>query len=395
MLDSLRRNQSTLRTMVCCLSVSVFDFLFAFSVMFCFFVVKKYFFQFYFCLCNKIEKRIRFYLVTKHRMGIKYLNGFLKQQCKDSIHLIPVSELSGKKIAVDISIYLYKYEAENQLIENMYLMLSIFHYYRIIPVFIFDGKPPNEKKDLLKKRREDKKTAEQEYRQLEEITHDSSKRLSEEEKHEINQQMDQLKKQFIYLTREKTEEVKRLIRSYGATYYDAPGEADELCAALVVKNKVWACLSEDMDMFVYGCTRVIRYLSLMNHTVVLYDTAEILKTLGLTQKELRQICILSGTDYHETPSVKSPSFHEIMKLFQQYRIHKEKGDFYEWIQIHTPYLCNKEAWFQKIQTMFELTHESSLKKFEHTCFMNGPVLREDMMSILKKDGFLFPLRCKG
>ena len=74
--------------------------------------------------------------------------------------------MSGKKIAVDISIYMYKYEAEGCLIENIYLMLAVFRKYQITPVFIFDGKPPNEKKDLLQKRRQDKKQAEQEYKQL-------------------------------------------------------------------------------------------------------------------------------------------------------------------------------------------------------------------------------------
>ena len=62
-----------------------------------------------------------------------------------------MSNLSGKKIAVDISIYLYKYESENALLENMFMMLSIFRHYNIIPVFIFDGKPPAEKMELLQK----------------------------------------------------------------------------------------------------------------------------------------------------------------------------------------------------------------------------------------------------
>lgn len=79
-------------------------------------------------------------------MGIKNLNKVLRDKCKNSIKMISISELSGKKIVVDISIYLYKYIAENTLIENMYLMLSIFNYYKITPLFIFDGKPPVEKK---------------------------------------------------------------------------------------------------------------------------------------------------------------------------------------------------------------------------------------------------------
>jgi len=49
--------------------------------------------------------------------------------------------------------------------------------------------------------------------------------------------------------------------AYGVSYIDADGEADQLCASLVLKNKVYACLSEDMDLFVYGCPRVLRYLS--------------------------------------------------------------------------------------------------------------------------------------
>jgi hypothetical protein len=99
-------------------------------------------------------------------MGIKHLNRFLREEAKDSIKFISLSEITGKKIAVDISIYMYKYASDGTLIENIYLMLSIFRYYNIIPIFIFDGKPPDEKKKLLIKRREDKKEALEEYNKL-------------------------------------------------------------------------------------------------------------------------------------------------------------------------------------------------------------------------------------
>ena len=95
-------------------------------------------------------------------MGIKHLNRFLRDEAKESIKFISLSELSGKKVAVDISIYMYKYASEGTLLENMYLMLSTLRYYEIVPVFIFDGKPPPEKKNLLLKRKENKQEAEQE-----------------------------------------------------------------------------------------------------------------------------------------------------------------------------------------------------------------------------------------
>ena len=99
-------------------------------------------------------------------MGIRYLNRFLKENASQSIKFCNLAELSGKKIAVDISIYMYRFASEGTLIENMYLMLSVFRHYNIIPIFIFDGKPPPEKRELLKKRKEDKQDAEEEYNNL-------------------------------------------------------------------------------------------------------------------------------------------------------------------------------------------------------------------------------------
>lgn len=84
-------------------------------------------------------------------MGIKHLNRYIQTQCKSSIKQIHLSELTNKKIVIDTSIYLYRYASDNTLLENFYLMISIFRQYNIIPLFIFDGKPPKEKKDLLKK----------------------------------------------------------------------------------------------------------------------------------------------------------------------------------------------------------------------------------------------------
>ena len=60
----------------------------------------------------------------------------------------------------------------------------------------------------------------------------------------------------------------------------------------------YACLSEDMDLFIYGCPRVLRYLSLLNEIVVIYYLDTILKDLDISFIEFKEICILSGTDYN-------------------------------------------------------------------------------------------------
>ena len=80
-----------------------------------------------------------------------------------------MSKLQGKRIVVDVSIYLYKYETENSLIESIYTMISIFRHYNIIPIFIFDGVAPTEKKELIESRLQKKRTAENEYYKLKQM----------------------------------------------------------------------------------------------------------------------------------------------------------------------------------------------------------------------------------
>lgn len=336
-------------------------------------------------------------------MGIQHLNRFLKEECKDSIQFISLSELSGKKIAVDVSIYLYKYATDDGLIENFYLMLSVFRHYNIVPIFVFDGKPPTEKKALLCERLEKKKSAQEEYNKLKEEL--AKRDGNDADKQDILATMDTLKKRFITICKTQIEEVKQLIRACGASYYHAPGEADELCAKLVLKGKVWACLSEDMDMFVYGVGRVIRYLSLLNHTAVLYNMESILKKLCMSQKEFREICVLSGTDYN-IKSAKTTNLKKTLAYFKTYKQEQEdvdddddRIDFYGWLYKNTTYISEEkdEEQLSKINSMFQLLEneendDNSEKLFASIPDGNGEILKEVLQPILEKDGFIFPYK---
>ena len=86
-------------------------------------------------------------------MGIKKLNSFLNVYCKDITKKIHFSQLYGKKVSIDIMIYIYKYAAERTIIEGIYLLCSLFKKYNICPIFVFDGKLPEQKKEELKRRR--------------------------------------------------------------------------------------------------------------------------------------------------------------------------------------------------------------------------------------------------
>jgi flap endonuclease-1 len=322
-------------------------------------------------------------------MGIRNLNQYLRNNCPKSIRCINIADLSGKRIAVDISIYLYKYEAENALLENMYVMLSIFRQYNIIPIFIFDGKPPIEKKALLIKRKEDRQVAIEEYNKLDYQLKDKDN-LNESDKQDIIASMDQLKKQIVQINKDKIDKVKNLIRAYGATYYDAPGEADELCALLVINKKVWACLSEDMDMFVYGAIRVLRYFSLIGHTVVLYYMKGILEETNMTQKEFKEICILSGTDYNINAEGITKddkiNLNITLKYFRKYKDCKSNLSFYEWLTENTEYITDIEL-LEKINNIFDV--EKKMDSFKNIKIINGPIIHNEIKNIMKDEDFIF------
>jgi len=331
-------------------------------------------------------------------MGIKDLNQFIRMNCsEEAVKKFKLFELSGKKIAVDISIYLYKYVSDNNLIENMFTLLGCFRENNIIPIFVFDGKSPAEKKALLEQRKQEKKAAEREYNNLKKIL-ETNDGMEEIDKQEIIVSMDLLKKQFTYINKEHIKKVKHLIVSFGMTYYDAPGEADELCALLAVKKKVWAVMSEDMDMFVYGSPRVLRYFSLLNQNVVVYNMKLILEELTLTQKEFREICVLSGTDYNRHLNNNKNNLTNSLKMFKKYRKSiKELNSseeivpsYYDWVQEKTDCIEDYDV-LMNIYHMFDLNAETHnhLEIFENIKIMNGSVDMEAMKPLLLEEGFIF------
>ena len=142
-------------------------------------------------------------------MGIKHLNRFIATRCNDAaIRKIHLSELSGKKIAIDASIYLYRFISDDRLLEQLYLMLSIFSHYNIIPIFVFDGVAPQEKQELIKERREIKQRAEEKYNKLQAIENI----VDNDEKQDIAIEMLRLKKDFVRIKDTDIKMVKSLLK---------------------------------------------------------------------------------------------------------------------------------------------------------------------------------------
>jgi hypothetical protein len=243
----------------------------------------------------------------------------------------------------------------------------MFKKYKIIPIFIFDGKPPPEKKQLLIQRIIEKKEAEEKYNDMQANMENSTV----DEKNTILMEMDKLKRQFIRVTEDDIRKTKELLDAHQITYYLSSGEADELCAYLVKSKRAWGCLSDDMDMFLYGCPYVLRNISLTNHTVLFYNTRKMLSELEMTEQQFCEIMVLSGTDYN---IYSETSLAETIKWFYEYRKYCSRNktqtqnqlvmSFYEWLYKTTRYIKDY-ANLLKTYDMFQITNNKYLKHIEN------------------------------
>ena len=325
------------------------------------------------------------------KMGIKHLNRFLLDNCsKKSIKKIHLSQFANKTIVVDTSIYLYRFMTEGLLLENMYLLISIFHQYKIKPIFVFDGKPPIEKNELLLQRRQDKKTAERTFMELQSEL-DSGQELDDDTKHRMAAKMDLLKRRFIRIRETDIKRVKDLMDAYNVIYFDAPGEADQLCAYFVKSGQAWACMSDDMDMFLYGCGHVLRQLSLMNHTIMMYDFDSILLDLQMTRQDFCEIMVLSGTDYNIQ---EKTSLTETIRWYYEYIHYKNKVTevtylrFYVWLVKNTLYIKDFRSLLETYQ-IFQLEHYAELGKWANAELVPKPIDLSRLQSIMMSEGFVF------
>lgn len=338
-------------------------------------------------------------------MGIKYLNSYFMEHCSSqSIFKTHLSQLRGKTLVVDTSIYLYKFIEKDALYENVYLMISMFRKYGIVPVFVFDGKPPPEKKELLLKRKKEKDAAEEKWNEIKTIVAEAQSEyiVSEaeaetetvariktpEEIAKLEQEMDKLKRRFIRLRDHDIVAAKQIMDAYGAYYVEAHGESDQLCAYLVKHNFAYACVSDDMDMFLYGCDRVLRHLSLVTHETVQYNTASILVELGIDASTFRDVLILSGTDYN---------MHDTVRLTDLFRLHgcwktlQLEFPFSEWIKHHIFIKVDLDQ-IRKLFSIDEYIQQNRelLKRLlDDIPFQNGSPNMDSLKQVMREDGFLF------
>ena len=310
-------------------------------------------------------------------MGVKLLAKLLKQECYNETKKVHLSCLYGKKICIDISIYLYRFKGQNTLIESFYVMCSLFKKYNIIPIFIFDGKPPIEKSKELENRRKGREKAKINY---EKLLEKGEENLTEKNLLEL----DRLKRSMVKITKEDVILIKDLLDSYGMAYMTALGEADILCASLILKKKVYAVLTEDMDLFAYGSPIVLRYFSLSQHSCILYNLKIILNKLKVTKEDFQLICVLSGNDYYDNKK----NIYYYLKIYKKYNKSKSNKKLLDWLLENNYVVEDEIVNIEKILGMY-VNIKRELTRYKYIPIKFGSICEESLKNILKKERFIF------
>jgi len=251
-------------------------------------------------------RRIVYRIQFTHTMGIRGLTGWIRWAAPETIRPPKWSELRGKRIGVDILGFLYKAKSRGNC-PLVYLanMIACFKQLGIVPIMVFDGKPPSEKKVALRHRSEVRIQSEQKLHHLE---HDiASVTMSAYQRSILELEASRIRKDTCYLTSEERDVSKQLFYACGILSLNASGEADNVLAYFERRGYIDAVISNDMDLLARGVETlyVPESYTLPGEDTgwVRYSLSDILRTVSLTYTQFVEMCVLMGCDY--TAGLKS------------------------------------------------------------------------------------------
>ena len=245
-------------------------------------------------------------------MGIRGLNNLIKKYAPDAISEKEINFYKGSKVAIDCSILLYKFKYASRTSNSHIIGIAnrIKYYFMngILPVFVFDGTPPEAKKIVLVKRQANKERMYVRLEQLRERNPDTN-----EEKKLINDEIEKITSQLIVIKKKDVEECKEFLEMSGIPYCTAPEDAEKYCAFLQRNGLVDYTVTDDTDATTFGCKKILK--TGISRYITEIDTEMILSKFEMSMDSFIDFCILSGCDYTEPIAQIGPvtSFNLIKK----------------------------------------------------------------------------------
>ena len=265
-------------------------------------------------------------------MGIKHLHRLLEKYAPGCYRHTHLSHYSYKKVAIDISLYLYKYKAihGDRWLECFLSLITCLRKWDVHCIFIYDGKAPDEKIEEQQRRRESRaklntklQEIEQEILKFEE-TGEIGPLIEEIHKKEggivslfrknvpkiniqlIKSKFEAMKNMMIHITPGDITLSKKLFDMLHIPYVEAPNEAERYAAQLCVDGKIDCVLSEDTDVLAYGTPIFLTKIDITKDTVVEITHSVIVEEMEISKDTFRDLCIMCSCDYNSNIPLIGP-----------------------------------------------------------------------------------------
>lgn len=225
-------------------------------------------------------------------MGIKNLYKYLQKYSPSSVQRNNIKNLKNKIIGIDASFIIYKFVTairstgkdllndKNEITSHLYgIFFKIIYFlkFNIIPIFVFDGTPPNIKFNNLEQREELKNISEKKILNNPTLMKKEFKKMFS-----INDNI--------------ISNTKKLLRYMNIQYIDAPGEADVMLAYLNDHKYTDGSYSDDTDILVFGGSKLYTKFDKYGNYFEI-DLHHIMRELEINRKQFIILCLLLGTDY--------------------------------------------------------------------------------------------------
>jgi flap endonuclease-1 len=242
-------------------------------------------------------------------MGIRGLTGWIRWAAPAALKTPVWASYKNKRVGIDILGFLYKAKAnKTHPIAYIAHLIAKCREYNIIPVPVFDGKPPDEKRETIRQRNEVRLKNDMKRQQL--TTDMENATMTAEQRDTLTKEIGALTVSSIYVTTDERDEVKRLLYAAGVIFLNANGEADNVLAYLMRRGELDAVMSNDMDLLARGVHTLLvpERMGVPGDTSgwIAYELNNILEYAGLTYLQFLEMCVLMGSDY--TNKAKSLPF---------------------------------------------------------------------------------------
>jgi 5'-3' exonuclease len=286
-------------------------------------------------------------------MGIKGL----KKYIKTCIFTKEISNYSNKKVAIDTSIFLYKFKyGGNNFLKSFKKQIDTLKKNNIFPIYVFDCSYNELKQETITDRRDKYIVLSNKIKDLEdklnsldiqvieggtdnrtksalpEATQVLSPLASSSQREGFISSIENLQKQSIKVSKEDTENLKKLFDLCGINYIDSePGyDAECICSNLCKDGVVDAVISNDIDSLAYGSIELIVNFNNANNVVESIKLEDVLEFLELEYSSFIRMCLLMGCDFFKGEFKYGPvkshkavkegkfiteNYNELMKIF--------------------------------------------------------------------------------